>query len=77
MTLASKLRAAGLSVAMDYELKSMKAQMRAANKSAAKLALIVGESELEAKELQIKNLQTSDQSTVAFDDVIDFVENSI
>ncbi len=77
MVFAAELRAAGLSVAMDYELKSMKAQMRAANKSGAKVALIVGESELENGALQVKNLITSDQSTVAFADVAEFVKNNI
>ena len=46
--LAHGLRTAGISVAMDHEGRSLKAQMKQANKASARFTLIVGESELEA-----------------------------
>lgn len=46
--LAHGLRAKGFSVAMDHEGRSLKAQMKQANKASAKFALIIGDSELEA-----------------------------
>ena len=46
--LAHGLRAKGLSVAMDHEGRSLKAQLKLANKASAKFALIIGDSELEA-----------------------------
>ena len=46
--LAHGLRAKGFSVAMDHEGRSLKAQLKQANKAFAKFALIIGDSELEA-----------------------------
>ncbi len=46
--LAHGLRAKGFSVAMDHEGRSLKAQMKQANKVFAKFALIIGDSELES-----------------------------
>ena len=46
--LAHGLRAKGFSVAMDHEGRSLKAQMKQANKASAKFALIIGDSELES-----------------------------
>ncbi|MFT5727345.1 MAG: histidyl-tRNA synthetase [Desulforhopalus sp.] len=47
-SLAHGLRAKGFSVAMDHEGRSLKAQMKQANKASAKFALIIGDSELES-----------------------------
>lgn len=47
-SLAHDLRAQGISVAMDHEKRSLKAQLKLANKAAAKFALIIGDAEIEA-----------------------------
>ena len=49
---------------MDFGKKSMKAQMKAAAKSGAKFALIIGEDEVAASTVTVKNLETSAQETV-------------
>ncbi|MFT5697877.1 MAG: histidyl-tRNA synthetase [Desulforhopalus sp.] len=46
--LAHGLRAQGVSIAMDHEGRSLKAQMKQANKASARFALIIGDSELES-----------------------------
>lgn len=46
--LAHALRAKGFSVAIDHEGRSLKAQMKQANKAFARFALIIGDSELES-----------------------------
>ncbi|MGL4854926.1 MAG: histidine--tRNA ligase [Lentisphaeria bacterium] len=74
ITLAAQLRAAGLKVAMDYDLRSAKAQMRSANKSAAKFALIVGENEIVTGKLQCKNLRESVQDDVDFAEVVEYIK---
>lgn len=51
-----QLRQAGLSADMDYEGKSLKAQLRSANKRGARLALILGNNELQRGEVIIKDL---------------------
>ena len=55
--LLNRIRAAGFSADMDYEGKSMKAQMRTANRRGALLALILGESELEKGIVVVKDMR--------------------
>ena len=63
--LMSQLQAAGVRAEMDYFGKSLKAQMRRANKLNANLTLILGEQELQSGEAQLKNMSDGSQSTVA------------
>ena len=55
--LISRVRAVGMSADMDYEGKSMKAQMRTANRRGALLALILGDSELERGIVIVKDMR--------------------
>lgn len=55
--LISRVRKVGMSADMDYEGKSMKAQMRTANRRGALLALILGESELEKGIVVVKDMR--------------------
>ena len=55
---------------MDFAGRSMKAQMKQASKSGAKFALIIGEDEINDKSVTVKNLETSAQDKVPFDEVI-------
>ncbi len=59
------LQRQGVSVEMDYEGKSLKSQMRRADKLNASQVLIVGESEVTAGSAQLKNMQQGTQSEVA------------
>ncbi|MBR6239909.1 MAG: hypothetical protein IKQ82_00480 [Lentisphaeria bacterium] len=54
--LAAKLRHADVSVAIDYDAKSMKSQMRAADRMKAEYVLVVGDTELEAKSAKLKRM---------------------
>ena len=58
---------------MDFGKKSMKSQMKAAAKSGAKFALIVGEDEVASSTVTIKNLETSAQDKVPVEKVSDLV----
>ena len=62
--LLTALRRENISATMDFGKKSMKAQMKAAAKSGAKFALIIGEDEVAASTVTVKNLETSAQETV-------------
>ena len=64
---AHTLRRAGLKVEHDLLRRSMKAQMRDANRRAARKVVIVGETELAAELAQVKDMQTHEQRGVAFD----------
>ncbi|MCD6582950.1 MAG: histidine--tRNA ligase [Desulfuromusa sp.] len=65
--LMSQLQAAGVRAEMDYLGKSLKAQMRRANKLNATFTLILGEEELQSGQAQLKDMAASSQSTVALD----------
>ena len=65
------LRRAGLTVLRDFAQRSMKAQMKQAARSGARFALIVGENEVNERTVTLKNLSTSEQQSVAFNDVVE------
>ncbi len=67
--LAEKLRKQNLRVKMDMRGRGMKAQMRQANKSGSRYALIRGDRELENNILICKNLQTSEQYEILTSDL--------
>ena len=70
VTLTQALRGAGLSADRAFDGRSMKAQMKAAGRSAARVALIVGEQEASAGTVTVRDLGTSHQSTVDIADVV-------
>ena len=65
------LRRKNIAATMDFGKKSMKAQMKAAAKSGAKFALIVGEDEVANSTVTIKNLETAAQVNVPVAEVSD------
>ncbi|MCF6291060.1 MAG: histidine--tRNA ligase [Desulfobacterales bacterium] len=62
--LVNTLRAVGLRVAMDHEGRSLKSQMKQADKQGARYALILGDNELAAGTAPLKNLARSEQETI-------------
>jgi histidyl-tRNA synthetase len=56
------LRKHGLYAAMDYSSRSLKAQMKQADRVNARFTLIVGEQELEKQEAVLRNMDTQEQS---------------
>ena len=76
MRSASILRDAGLSVIGCLEDKSMKAQMRAANRVSARFVIIRGDSELENGTCVCKNMANSDQQEVKEDNLLDFLQSA-
>ncbi len=69
------LRQAGISAESDHLQRSIKAQMRYANKINAKFSSIIGESELEEKALQVKNMETGEAVTVPFEQLVSVMKN--
>lgn len=64
-------RRAGLKANMDYAGRSMKAQMKQANKAQARFALILGEEEVKESCAQLKDMAKSEQQKVPFDKMIE------
>jgi histidyl-tRNA synthetase len=57
------LRRAGLSGDMDFEARSLKAQMRSANKSGARYALLIGNEEIRQGVVKIKDMKEGTERT--------------
>ncbi len=75
--LLQQLRGAGLKALMDYAGRSMKAQMKQADKAGARFALILGEDEIKENAVMLKDMEKSEQQKVSLDEVIDQIQNSI
>lgn len=69
--LLTKLRQAGLKAGMDYAGRSMKAQMKQANKANARFALIIGEDEVKESCVMLKDMEKSEQQKISFDTIIE------
>lgn len=63
--LASRLRSAGVASIVGESTKSMKAQMRSANASSARIAVIIGEDELAGGAAVVKDLSGDTEQEVA------------
>jgi histidyl-tRNA synthetase len=64
--LLSKVRGKGISADMDYLGKSLKAQMKAADRTGAKYVYIIGEDEINKKSGILKEMQSGEQKDVPF-----------
>lgn len=65
IALAAKLRKAGIATGMELEAKSLKSQMRSADRLKAAWTVVVGESELESGKAMLKNMADSSQKEIA------------
>jgi len=65
MELADTLRKKGYRAETDLEDRSLKAQLRNANRTGASHVLILGDEELENGTVQVKDFSTGDQETIA------------
>jgi len=73
--LAEELRSNDIRTSFDYLRRSMKAQMREANKLGAQYAIIIGEDELKDKSVIIKDLSTSNQEKITLDSVQKYMKS--
>ena len=65
----SSLRSEGISADMDYTGRSLKAQMKMVDKLGARYAIILGENEVNDRIATVKDMQTSEQKSVPFDEL--------
>ena len=73
LTLTHELRAAGISADRSFEARSMKSQFKAAGRSGARVAVVVGESELESGHVTVRDLVHGEQLLVPRDDLLQHV----
>ena len=69
-TLAEELRAAGIRCVMELDLRSMKAQMKAADRWGAKRVILRGESELAAGTVALKDMASGTQTVLPVADLL-------
>jgi histidyl-tRNA synthetase len=77
--LVERLRESGIATDRAYDQRSLKSQMKVADKSGARLALLVGPEELAAAEVTIRDLRSQDfaqaQLRVAQSEIVSAVAN--
>lgn len=73
----SELRKNNFSCETDMLDRSMKAQLREANRSNAKFALILGEEEYSSGKIIVKNLSTGNQEIISQDSICDYLSSII
>ncbi len=72
---ASYLRKNNLKVDFDYSARSVKAQMREANKYHARFVLFVGGEEYENDQVQLKNMDSGEQKLLKVNDLDSILKN--
>ncbi|MCQ0021968.1 histidine--tRNA ligase [Streptomyces somaliensis DSM 40738] len=68
--IVTELRRAGVATDMAFGGRSMKAGMKAANRSGARYALIAGDRDFEEGVVQLKDLESGEQEPLALDSVV-------
>ena len=69
LTIAASLRAAGLHVELDGRGNSLKSMLRRANSMTARFALVIGKTEVEKQEYQLKDLQERESTLLPESDL--------
>ena len=75
--ICTALRAAGIGSDRAYEGRRMKAQMKVADRSGARLAVIIGDDELTANTAIIRTMEGGSQQTVQRDDLVASVRRAL
>ncbi len=66
---ASELRRKGICAEIDYLGRSVKSQMREANRQSADYVIVVGEQELKTKAAKLKNMHTGEETAISLDEI--------
>lgn len=78
-TLCDQLRGAGIACAFDLAGRSVKAQMREANRLNARFAIIAGQDELKEERVTLKDLSSGEEETIPIErtipEVVERLEN--
>jgi len=72
--LANQLHLEGIKAEIEYEERSLKAQMRRANKLGARYVLIVGEEELRTGKAVLRDMTRKDQEEIRLDEAVEEIK---
>ena len=75
--LAQEIRACGFEAEIDYEGRSLKSQMRRADKLGARYVLILGEDELQRGEIQLRDMVEKTQRMIPLNAVVQTLQEII
>ncbi len=75
--LVHELRQEGISAESDHLQRSIKAQMKYANKINARYSMIIGESELEERNVKLKEMESGDEVTIPIDQFVQVFRNRV
>jgi histidyl-tRNA synthetase len=67
----------GLWVEMDFADRSLKSQMKRADKLGATYVMILGDDEIKQKAAVLRNMKTKDQEPIPFDDILQKVQQTL
>ena len=73
-SLVQRLRSLNYITDMDYLNRSLKAQMREANRQNAKIVILIGDNEIEKNHFVIKNMNKSEQEIVPFTEIESYLK---
>jgi len=68
------MRSADLSAVISFGDRSLRSQLREADKQQARYAVMIGEDELRDQKVTIRDMSTRDQHTVPMDEIVDWVK---
>jgi histidyl-tRNA synthetase len=71
--LLMRLRSNALSTEFHPDKKTMKAQMKAANRSKARFVILLGDDEIEQDKFNLKNMETGEQELVNFQEMLKII----
>lgn len=71
-----KLRGLGIQTEIELLGRSIKAQMREADRLGATYVVVVGDNEMAQKSVSLKNMKTGDQKQLSFDQLVEFLSGS-
>ncbi len=75
--LTHKLRQSGISAQWDISGRSLKAQMKAADKSGARYSLVIGDDEAASNSATLKEMATGEQTTMILDKLTEFLTRKV
>ena len=73
LSLAAELRASGIFAYIDFEARSVKAQMRQANRMESKFTCVIGETELTTGVFQLKRMADGSQATAGRAEIVPYL----
>lgn len=73
--ITSELREAGINADCDIMGRSLKAQMKYADKISARFVLMLGDSEIESGKAIVKEMATSEQTEIDIDNIVEFIKS--